>query len=259
MIFTELMAKAAAGGVVEVPPEWMQGRTLSGGVATALCHAVVVARHSLPPLRSASVSFIGPSSGQVEINTQILRQGNSVACVQADLISGDSLATRIIFAFGTERESRLQQTYLAKPDWADSSPEEFTAASPESFGTATYTQYFDIRPIQGGVPCQGHGGHDNWVWLRHRDPAATDASALLMVGDALPPAVLPGLPPATPASSLSWLANIVSEQPATDDGWWLLRSVADQAQSGYSSQNMMVWNKSGELVATGRQATVVFG
>jgi acyl-CoA thioesterase len=259
MIFTELMAMAASGSTVEVPPQWMQGRTLSGGVATALCHAAVVARYSLPPLRSASVSFIAPSSGQVKINTEILRQGKSVVCVQADLISGDSLATRIMFAFGTGRESRLDQTYLAKPEWASSRPDEFKAANSEDFGVATFTQYFDIRPIQGGIPCQGHGGHDNWVWLRHRDSAATDVSALLMIADALPPAVLPGLPPATPASSLSWLANIVSEQPSTEDGWWLLRCLADQAQSGYSSQNMMVWNRSGELVATGRQATVVFG
>jgi acyl-CoA thioesterase len=75
----------------------------------------------------------------------------------------------------------------------------------------------------------------------------------------LPPAILPALSERVPLSSMTWMANILNEAPTTKDGWWLVRTCADGASEGYSSQNMMVWNSEGVLVVTGRQIVATFG
>ena len=51
----------ADGFVATIPAEWMQGRTSYGGLSSAL--ALEAARKladDLPPLRSATVNFVGP-------------------------------------------------------------------------------------------------------------------------------------------------------------------------------------------------------
>jgi len=258
MEFTELMVRAASGGDIDVPDSWMQGRTLSGGLATALCCAAVVAEHSLPPLRSASVNFIGPSSGTVRIQTQLLRKGKSVCQIQADLYSGENLATRIVFVFGASRDSQLNMDRTERPECLGVDPESVTPLRREGPGVAQFSQYFDARAIAGGLAENDGEITDHWVWMRHLDKSASDIAALLMIADSLPPTALSWLPWGTPASSISWLINIVVDNPTTQDGWWLLGNVADQAQSGYSSQNMMIWSRTGQLVATGRQSVIVF-
>ncbi|MGD9799873.1 MAG: acyl-CoA thioesterase domain-containing protein, partial [Parvularculaceae bacterium] len=51
-----------------VADNWLQGRTVYGGMTAALClEAAQRAVPGLPPLRSAQVSFIGPAEGDLEI------------------------------------------------------------------------------------------------------------------------------------------------------------------------------------------------
>ena len=57
---------------------------------------------------------------------------------------------------------------------------------------------------------------------------------------------------------MTWMVNIVSENLATRDGWWLLESRAENASQGYSSQDMLVWNRDGDLVIAGRQSVAIF-
>jgi len=61
-----------------------------------------------------------------------------------------------------------------------------------------------------------------------------------------------------PISSMTWMVNILREKPVTTDGWWLLQSRAESAVEGYSSQDMLAWNRDGELVIAGRQSVAVF-
>jgi len=54
------------------------------------------------------------------------------------------------------------------------------------------------------------------------------------------------------------MMNFLSEDISTDEGWWLMRSAAEHARDGYSSQDMQVWNSRGELIITGRQNVAIF-
>ena len=82
--------------------------------------------------------------------------------------------------------------------------------------------------------------------------------ALILLGDALPPGVMPLTGPA-PISSMTWLINLLTPAPATRDGWWLLRVGGDYAENGCSSEVLEIWNADGEPIATGMQAVALFG
>ncbi len=258
--FTELLAGATWDAPtlrLSIPDDWMQGRTTYGGLSTALClTAAQRGFHDLPQLRSANVTFVGPAGGPVEVRPAILRQGRSVSFVAADLSSEKGLATRCAFAFGAPRESTLEASWSPAPEAPP--PDACEPFLPLGQGP-TFTQHFDTRLVRGARPGGGTSAHCLEVWVRHRDGSAKDAAALVALADTLPPAVLPMATEFKPISSMTWMFNLLSDAPATDDeGWWLLQARAEHAANGYSSQDMLVWNRAGECVMAGRQSVAIF-
>ena len=57
---------------------------------------------------------------------------------------------------------------------------------------------------------------------------------------------------------MTWIVNILSDKPETEDGWWHVESKMTAARGGYSSQVMRIWNTAGELVVEGMQSVAVF-
>ena len=250
------ISKIEGGWEVSIPENWMQGRTTYGGLSAALClQAVLNEMPDLPPLRSAQINFIGPAGGTVSIQTEVMRRGKSVAFVSASMVGEKGLATHAVFCFGAARESVLHKNFGSKPEVpAALDSDSFFRAGP---GPA-FTNNFECRLAAGDVPTSGSDKSEFHIWCRHRDPAANDLVALIALADMPPPAVLPMLKEFAPISSMTWMINILEQQPSTDDGWWLLRSAGENAKHGYSSQDMQVWNSNGELVITGRQSVAVF-
>ena len=94
--FIELLgaAKTDAEGRTsyQLYPDWMQGRAVYGGLSAALCLDGVLKQHDdLPPLRSATINFIGPGDDVLTVESKVLRRGKSVSFVQAELVSGSGL------------------------------------------------------------------------------------------------------------------------------------------------------------------------
>jgi hypothetical protein len=81
---------------------------------------------------------------------------------------------------------------------------------------------------------------------------------LVAIGDALPPAAMALFEQPGPISSMTWMLNILTAEPATRDGWWLSRSTADQVRDGSSSQVMQMWNADRQPVVTGMQSVAIF-
>ena len=257
--FSNLIDGAAfADGVLSmhISEDWMQGRTTYGGLSAALC--LETARRAfpeLPPLRSALVSFIGPAGGAVEGRASLLRQGKSVAFVEADVTGEKGLATRCAFAFGAERASVFERTFAPTPSMPG--PAACETYIPEGLGPS-FANHFETRLAKGARPGTGADEHDHFIWVRHKDVAADSVVALLALADMPPPAVMPMFKEFAPISSMTWMVNLLTENPQTDDGWWLLQSRAENASNGYSSQDMLVWNAAGELVIAGRQSVAIF-
>jgi len=241
---------------LSIPENWMQGRTTYGGLSAALClEATVRQQPELPALRSAQISFIGPAGGPVEIASTVVRQGKSTSFVEATIHGEKGLATHSLFCFGAARDSKFNLDFTKAPICPDvENSEDFFKFGP---GPA-FTQNFECRLARGGRPLSGSDQNEHYIWIRFKEDVPTSSSALLAIGDMPPPAVLPMIKEFAPISSINWTVNFVDDAPRTDNGWWLMRTCAETAKQGYSSQDMQVWNTDRKLVMTGRQSVAVF-
>ena len=257
--YTELlngMIANASGWAINIPENWMQGRTTYGGLSAALCLQATLNDHAnLPSLRSAQINFIGPAGGDVVMSSQVLRQGKSVSFVEAVMEGEKGLATKATFCFGGERESRLNRDFTIAPDCPSiSGSENFFKDGPGPVFTAN----FDCLLAQGDHPGSASTKHEHFMWIRFKEHVEISPVSLLAIADMPPPAVLPMFDGFAPISSMTWMVNFIQDEPTTDDGWWLMRTCAEHAKQGYSSQDMQIWNSNRELVLTGRQNVAIF-
>jgi acyl-CoA thioesterase len=260
--FTELMSSLTSaddGWHVTVSDDWLQGRTVYGGLAAALClQGALQSFAGLPPLRSAQIAFIGPASGTLQIRPTVLRQGKSTVFVGVDLIGDAGLATRATFCFGAARASALRHVAIAAPQLTApaSLPDFFENAPP----VLSFLQHIEGRHAGGARPFGGSERPEMEVWLRHRTAAKTSPLvALLALADAPPPAASTMATTFFPISTMTWAIDMLTDQIETTDGWWLVRNAAEQIGDGYSSQAMTVWNAHGVPTMVSRQNIAVFG
>jgi acyl-CoA thioesterase len=261
MSFAELIARAEPRGhglALTAPDSWMQGRTVYGGfsAALALAAAVKVGGEGLPPLRSAVVSFVGPAYGALEARARVLRRGKNATWIDAELTREGEVTATATFVFMGPVESALHLNDCPPPAGFNP-PEAGTTFEPHPFMPVFLRENFDVR---FAVPKSDAKLPDLCWWARLKDRGGIDPMGeVLLIGDALPPGVLPLLGARAPVSSMTWQINLLTSSPVTRDGWFLLRSRGDYAEAGCSSQTMTIWNADGAPVASGMQSIAVFG
>lgn len=246
---------------IDIPGDWLQGRAIYGGLSAALCLATVEAAvDDLAPVRSAQIAFVGPAGPGVRIRPNILRRGKSMAFVAADMTSDDKPAVRATFGFGAARDSTLSHEQVMPPEVADPADGGLFFEDREGRNRGpNFAQHFDSACAAGATPMSGAETPEFCVWMRHRDAAMQNSLiGLVALADALPPAAMARMTAPAPVSSITWQFDLLRDQPATDDGWWLCRSSAEQIADGYSAQHMTIWNSRREPVLVGRQSVAVF-
>lgn len=243
---------------VDIPANWRQGRTAYGGLTSALMLAAATERFDdLPPLRSALINFVGPVTDSPLFTANLERKGRNVTSVSAAAHIGEQAVGRAEFLFGAARASKIDVDFPAPsaipPDEADPfTPDAARDMVPQFFHN------FDTRLIAGARPMMSEEGYTR-TWSRHRDAASrTGIESLLCIGDVLPPAAMPLMKHFAPVSSMSWIFNLLMDNPQTDDGWWQVESRLTAARGGYCSQVMRVWNTDGQLVVEGMQSIAIF-
>ena len=240
-----------------ISEDWQQGRSTFGGLTAALClKAALNSVSSLPALRSAQLTFIGPAAGDVTLSSRVLRQGKNVTYLQTDLHGEKGLATSAIFCFGGSRESTQMRNDLPMPDVPepDGLPLLFEGAGGPGFAVNHFEQRLAL-----GTHAFGGNDADNHVWVRFKDRnTPEDILSLMAIADALPPAELSAFKSFAPISTMTWLVNFLTDQPVTEDGWWLIHACANHTHGGYSSQDMTGWNKTGQPVFSAKQSIAIF-
>ena len=172
------------------------------------------------------------------------------------MVGEQGVAARSIFTFGAKRESALDFRKLEAPSVAE--PHEIESFF-EGGRRPKFSEHFNVRLAAGGRPVSGAPDADITLWMRHKDDAALyNATSLLAIGDAPPPAALTMFTAPAPISSMTWMAEFLTDHIDTDNGWFLARHTAQTAKDGYSSQSMRMWNTRGEPVMVGRQTIAVF-
>ena len=243
---------------VLISDDWLQGRTAYGGLSAALCvEAAKRAVPDLPPLRSAQFTLIGPASGPLTMTASVMRRGKSAVFVGVDLTGEAGLAAHAILSFGVARPSAL--SFASLP-----TPRVKTIAQSEPFfpggrSTINFQQHFESRMAGGARPFTPGADPEYLIWFRHRDPGAHRGIVpLIALADAPPPAAMVLFPQGAPISTMTWSLDVLSDAPATADGWWLIQSRADAANQGYSAQRMTLWNADGTPVIVARQNVAIF-
>ncbi|QGN53720.1 thioesterase family protein [Novosphingobium sp. Gsoil 351] len=246
---------AADGFTATIPADWMQGRTSYGGLSAAL--ALEAARRladDLPPLRSATVNFVGPLAGEVTVRARILRRGRNATWASAEVASEAGVGLTATFVFMGSVESSLHLHDVPPPaGWI--APDQ-AKPLPGNMGPS-FIDNFDRR---FALPRQSEPLPEICWWIRLKDRAALDPMvALMLCADGLPPAVIPLIGTRVAISSMTWILNLLTPAPVSRDDWWMIRAAGNYAENGCSSQDMTIWNSDGQAITAGMQSIAVFG
>ena len=260
------LADAGDGSLaVTVPADWQQGRTVFGGMQMALAGRAM--RRAMPaecralPLRSAQMTFVSPLPGgeAIRLRAQLLRRSRSTVHARCDLAAPDgSIACSVVGIFGVARPSQFVREMPA-PD-PGKRPDELarSALAPES--APAFMQHFEARWALGDIPFSGCTEPRSMIYGRLRDRECEAEDALLALADMIPTPVLSMLTRPTPASSLSWMIEVLRDPAALDlHDWVLIDTEVRAGTAGYLSQTSVLYGPDGHAYSVSHQTVGVFG
>lgn len=258
--FSQLMNRAIVsdtGISLDVSDDWLQGRTVYGGLQAAI--AVKAMRQlAEAPLRSLQVTFVGPMvAGEVFANATLLRQGRSTAHVQVQVFQQGSLCLVALGIFALARESEAFHDPTMPP--AAASLGELQDI-PFADDRPAFFQHFDCRIAEGAPLYSGSKKASGKIYARHHDDPHCSDEHLTALADLAPPVAAMQLTKPAPGSSMNWQLDFV-RTPAqlTGTEWFRIDADLVAGEGGYSWQDCSMWTDKGELAVLSRQCMAVFG
>ncbi|MFJ4465898.1 thioesterase family protein [Streptomyces sp. NPDC089424] len=256
-------AAHSAGTTVRIDRSWASWQGAHGGYVAALALAAMRAdlagRTSRPaPFRTLGAHFLAPVDGRpLRFTTHALREGRrtSVSSVTA-VQDGDPVLTgSAVFGHGGSGPAYTDPTdppppALPRPDDCP------TLTLPRDL--ARFAAHLEIRPATDTRPLGGADRAELLAWTRFADRRPLDAQTLVVLADALPPALfaLWTAPRPVPTAELTvHFTDALDAGPAED--WVLLRIRTEHAGSGWAIENSCIWSTDAELLALARQARAV--
>jgi acyl-CoA thioesterase len=247
------------GWTVDVPEDWLVGRTCFGGLQAA---ATVRAARGLVgeeiPLRSLQVAFVGPvPAGRSQLEARILRSGKSVTHTEVRIVRGTETLCLAFVIFGHPRTSAVRVDPQMPPP-ARSEEESrplgfFPGLSPE------FAKHFEFRWAQGGFPFTGAKEPHTQIYARHRETQALGESHLIAMCDSIPSPGVSMLTRFARGASLTWTLEILEHQFDFDpDRYWRLDAEITAGRDGYHAESVAVWNPDGRMAALSRQTAMIF-
>ena len=247
--------------LASIDSTWLQGRTVFGGIVTALANYAM--RRHVPAerlLRGLQIVFVGPNAeGPVEFEPVVVREGKAVSLAGCTVRSGGAVTATVSAMYGVGRESSL--SIRPAPISIDKSPDQ-VADVPRRAGLPDFTQHYAQRWARGDWPFSKSTNSTMSVYLRYReeDVAALTETHALALMDAIPSPALAMLEKPGPASTLSWTLEMLDHRfDFGVDEWWRLDAEVDSAADGYVVHTSHVVNPAGKIAAISRQVVVVYG
>lgn len=241
--------------MLDVPADWLQGRTVFGGLQVAL--AVQAMRDLVPeaPLRSVQATFIAPApGGELRARAKVMRTGKNVTHVEAH-IGTTEVQTLVVAVFGVARSSRVQVT-PTQPAVVAGTPRPMVYLPGM---VPSFTQHFTVQWLEGAPPFSGDTSTRHVIEVSLRDDGPATEAHVFAFADFIPPMGLSHLTAPAPGSSVTWMLDFIAAD-VTTFGLERWRVDADLlfARDGYTSQSLVLWGPNGEPVALGRQAMTIF-
>ena len=259
--FSELLARVEStdgASTLDVPEDWLQGRTLFGGLQAVVGLAAMrTLAPAQAPLRSLQVTFLAPvPGGPVHAVAKILRSGKSTTHVEARIVEGGNTLALMVGIFGLPRQSAVS----LRPE-QPAVPPTTSVELPWMPGvTPNFTQHFRAKWLVGSPPWTGSTSPHNVIELGMRDSGNATEYHVVAMADFIPPIALSYLKAPVAAASLNWMLELLPEDVGSlsVEGWRIDASMT-AAHGGYINQSLTLWGPGGVPVALGRQTMVVFG
>ena len=250
--------EAGAGHArLDVPDDWLQGRTLFGGLQAAIGLAALRTLVPEAPLRSLQVTFIAPvPGGVVQARGRVLRSGKNATHAEARIVDGETTLASMVAVFGLARDSAVKVVPV-QPAVDAVRPIEMRYVPGV---VPSFTQHFKARWLRGGPPFTGATERENVIELGMRDAGPASEQHVLAMADFIPPIALSFLREPVAAASLTWMLEVLRDDVSglALDGWRMDAHLF-AADAGYTHQSLELWGPDGSPVALGRQTMVVFG
>ena len=245
----------------QIGAEWAQGRAIFGGLVAGLMARAL--ERELPAertLRSCLISFIAPAAhGEALIEAKLLRAGRALTHGEARLVQNGEPCALMLAAYGERRQTSLTVSGPSAPDFEAA---EALSRLPYLEGvTPRFTKQIDFRVAGGHFLFMGAERAKLSGYMRYARGGPSDAAGLLGLIDAWPPPVLAKLKKFAPASTVTWMVDVIGELPARgtqSDAFYRYDAECIAAEGGYASCEARVWGPDGRLVATSRQMVVEF-
>lgn len=260
---TLLAGARVEGGnlTAEIADDWLQGRSLFGGLQVAL--ALRAMRNLVPDvvLRTLQATFVAPvPAGRVTVRAKILRSGKSATHVEARIVApaadGEATLALVVGVFGAPRSSAV----AARPVQPEVAAGKVIELRYVPGVTASFTQHFAVRWLRGRLPFSGDRGLVHVLEVGMHDQGTATEAHVVSIADFIPPIAMSHLTTPSPGSTLTWMMELlidrVDQLPLTG---WRVDAELIAAHDGYTSQRVMVWGPGGVPVALSTQSMLVFG
>lgn len=258
-----LTLEAGTDNVVraQIGTDWAQGRAVFGGlVAGLMARALERLLPAERSLRSCVVDFVGPAApGEAIIQTAVLRAGRALSHAEARLSQNGQVCAVMIATYGERRETQLS---LTGPSAPTGEAAEQLSRMPFIDGVMPrFTKHVEFRIAGGRIPYGGAERANIGGYVRFVGGGPIDAAGLLGLLDAWPPPALAKLKKFAPASSVTWMVDVIGELPARgtqSDAFYRYDAECVAADGGYASCEARLWAPDGKLIAISRQMVVEF-
>lgn len=252
-----LSGTAADGWQARGGQSWRGWTGPHGGVIAALLIEVARAAAAEPlPVRALDLRFLGrPTEGVLAFRATEHAVGRSTVALEVRAEQDGTPIAAAAITLGRTVETGIEG-YTGTPAPPVPDPESCApfALPPEIVPVGAH---FDIRPAAGPLPLSDADERMMCAWIALVPDVPTDAAALAILADALPPAVFPTLraPVAIPTVTLSMHlhAEPTGSLPV------LVRTVNASTGGGWSVDDTSIWDRSGVLLASARQTRRVLG
>ena len=244
-----------------IGPEWSQGRAAYGGLVAGLMSRAL--ERMLPrerTMRSALIDFVGPvAAGPARIETRVLRVGRALSHAEARVTQHGQVCAILIAAYGESRTTSLHFEGASAP--AGPTVDALSTLPYVEGVMPRFTKQFEFRIANGNGLYVGSKRANISGYVRYPGGGPIDAAGVLGRLDSWPPAILPLLTKFAPASTVTWMVDVVGELPArgaSSDAFYRYEAEGVAAANGYGSCEARLWAPDGKLVAASRQLVVEF-
>jgi len=256
----ELFNKVDQAQPFSVPATWTQGRTVYGGLSAALLLRALEKQVSgNKSLRALNVAFSAPTMPDqiFEIETELLREGKTIAQWQARLKQNGTICVQVQAVFGLALESTL----VIQPFMAPAIPSVEQAMIYPSANAPGFTQYFVMAQSQGDLPVSGGKSLALGGWMKYKDaPKQMSMAHLVAMIDVWPPATMMQMTELKAGSTVNWTMQFpqpVATMNAEDFVGY--QAEIQYSQGGFGITHAKIWNAQNELLALSQQTIIVYG